>query len=198
MARYRSVMLLSLVLSGSVWGQDRRPEAVRDSVSIGGVLFTADGPIRHAPITSGGRTYVGSDDGYLYCLDTSSAKVLWKFRGGPTNRKVLGAGRLISAWPVSGAPVVHEGRVYFAAGIWPVMGVFVYALDAERGRVIWVNDRATSLWKSKTVSEQRKDQPEFEPSFISVSPMGQNSQRRASGERLLTNKRPGFSASRNL
>ena len=182
MASLRFILLPALALSGSVFGQDNRPAAVRDSVPVGGGRFTTDGPIRYAPVTSGGRTYVGSDDGHLYCLDASTGKVLWKFRGGPPNRKVLGAGRLISAWPVSGGPVVHEGKVYFAAGIWPVMGVFVYALDAESGSVVWVNDRATALWKSKTVSEQRKDQPEFEPSFISVSPMGRLS---VAGDRLV-------------
>jgi outer membrane protein assembly factor BamB len=51
----------------------------------------------------------------------------------PSERKLLGNGRLISTWPVRGGPVVADGRVYFAAGVWPFEGVFVYALDAETG-----------------------------------------------------------------
>ncbi len=144
----------------------------RDFVEVASHRFYTDGPVRYAPVTWNEHTYFGSDDGYLYCLHNSSGKLQWKFRAGPSNRKMLGAGRLISAWPISGGPVVHEGRVYVAAGLWPFMGVFIYSLDAETGKVIWVNDNATSLWKSEVVSEQRPQKPEFEPSFISVVPMG--------------------------
>ena len=31
--------------------------------------------------------------------------------------------------------------VYFAAGIWPSEGIYLYALDASTGKVIWVNDK---------------------------------------------------------
>ena len=146
---------------------------IRDSIDIAGQRIFTGGPIRHQPAEWPDRVFVGSDDGFLYCFDKTTGDERWKFRGGPSNRKALGAGRLISAWPISGGPVVQGDRVYFAAGIWPFMGVFVYALDAETGAVEWVNDRATALWKSEAVTEQRPDQTEFEPSFISVTPMGQ-------------------------
>ncbi|MFT5466411.1 MAG: outer membrane protein assembly factor BamB [Verrucomicrobiales bacterium] len=148
-------------------------EEIRDSFEIAGQTIFVDGPIRYAPADWGDLTFVGSDDGFLYCYDNTTGDEIWKFRGGPSNRKALGAGRLISAWPISGGPVVHENRVYFAAGIWPFMGVFVYALDCETGDIVWVNDRATALWKSAAVTEQRPDRTESEPSFISVTPMGQ-------------------------
>ncbi|MBF0199167.1 MAG: PQQ-binding-like beta-propeller repeat protein [Planctomycetes bacterium] len=47
---------------------------------------------------------------------------------------------MISKWPLRGGPVIADGKVYFSAGIWPFMGVFIYALDAESGEVIWLND----------------------------------------------------------
>ena len=37
--------------------------------------------------------------------------------------------------------MIRDKTVYFAASIWPFMGTFVYALDAESGAVTWVNDR---------------------------------------------------------
>jgi alpha-tubulin suppressor-like RCC1 family protein/chitodextrinase len=102
--------------------------------------FYTDGPIRFAPVAVNGKVYVGSDDGYLYCLDAGTGAVIWKFRGGPADRKVFGNERLISTWPVRGAPVFYNGKIYFACGLWPWEGIFVYALNADTGAVIWKND----------------------------------------------------------
>jgi len=101
--------------------------------------FHAAGPVRFAPAAWKGRIFFGSDDGFLYCLAAETGKLLWKFRGAPNERMHIGNGRLISMWPVRGAPVVSGGTVYIAAGIWPTMGVFVHALDAETGKVVWTN-----------------------------------------------------------
>ena len=108
--------------------------------------FYADGPVRLAPAVAGGKVYFGSDDGRLYCLGAASGKLLWTRRAAPSSRKVLGNGRLISVWPVRGGAVVADGRVYFAAGVWPFEGIFVCALDAATGRRIWVNDRCGSMY----------------------------------------------------
>ena len=125
--------------------------------------FYAQGPIRFAPAVWRGKAYVVSDDGYLYCLQVEDGKVLWKFCGAPTEQKVLGNKRLISMWPARGGPVVDEGRVYFAAGIWPFMGVFIYALDARTGKVLWVNETAGMMYI---------DQPHNSPAFAGVAPQG--------------------------
>ncbi len=109
--------------------------------------YFSDGPIRFAPIAANGKVWFASDDGFLYCLSASDGKLLWRFRGGPASRKLLGNGRLISAWPARGGPVLVDGVVYFAAGIWPFMGVFVHALDAETGRVLWTNRDCNSLYR---------------------------------------------------
>jgi len=37
--------------------------------------------------------------------------------------------------------VVSDGKVYFAAGVWPFEGVFVCAMDIETGELIWRNER---------------------------------------------------------
>ena len=102
--------------------------------------YYADGPVRFPPVVWQGKVYFASDDGFLYCLSTDKGELVWRFRGGPDGRRILGNSRLISVWPARGGPVVHEGMVYFAAGIWPFMGTFIYALDAETGAVIWLND----------------------------------------------------------
>src|SRR5439155_9024101 len=98
---------------------------------------------------------------------------LWKCRAGPSDRRVLGNGRLVSAWPARGAPVVHEGKVYFAAGIWPFMGIFLHALAARTGRVVWTNDGDGSLYIK---------QPHNADAFGGVAPQGALV---VSGDRLL-------------
>jgi len=125
--------------------------------------FYTDGPVRLPPAAAAGKVFVGSDDGYLYCLEAETGNLIWKFRGGPSDRKVLGNKRLISMWPVRGGPVVYKGRVYFAAGIWPFMGTFIYSLAIENGRIEWVNDETGSVYRN---------QPHLSPAFAGVAPQG--------------------------
>jgi len=106
--------------------------------------FYTDGPVRFAPVAWGGKVAFASDDGHLYCLDAAGGKLLWTFRGGPADRRILGNDRLISMWPARGAPVLCGGVIYFAAGIWPFMGTFIHAVDAETGRPVWTNSGSGS------------------------------------------------------
>ncbi|MBL8794300.1 MAG: PQQ-binding-like beta-propeller repeat protein [Planctomycetia bacterium] len=103
--------------------------------------FYTEGPVRAAPRADAERIYLASDDGHLYCLD-HAGKLQWKFRGGPSARKVLGHERLISAWPAGVRPVLADGTIYYVAGYWPLDGVFVHALDARTGAVRWTNGTA--------------------------------------------------------
>jgi outer membrane protein assembly factor BamB len=102
--------------------------------------FRTNGPVRFAPAVWENSVCFGSDDGHLYCVDLKTGTLRWKHQAVPSHRKLLGNRRLISVWPVRGGPVVAEGRVYFAAGVWPFEGVFVYAMDVESGEVVWRND----------------------------------------------------------
>lgn len=107
--------------------------------------FFTEGPIRFAPAGWRDRIFVTSDDGWLYALSLGDGRLLWKHRGGPDDRKVMGNERMISLWPARGGPVVADDKVYFAAGIWPSDGVYLHALDAESGSVLWTNDRTGGL-----------------------------------------------------
>ena len=108
--------------------------------------FTTGAPIRFAPAAWKDRAFVASDDGWLYCLASADGKLLWKKQGGPDDRMILGNDRMISRWPARGGPVIHEDVVYFAAGIWPTEGIYLYALDAATGKQVWVNDKAGSIY----------------------------------------------------
>ncbi|MHC4983489.1 MAG: outer membrane protein assembly factor BamB family protein, partial [Planctomycetota bacterium] len=125
--------------------------------------FYADGPVRFAPVAYKDKLLFASDDGCLYCLKAASGKLLWKFPGAPLDKRVLANGRLCSMYPARGAPVVRDGKVYFAAGIWPFLGTFIHALDAETGRVIWSNSGSGAIYIL---------QPHAAPSFAGVAPQG--------------------------
>ena len=52
----------------------------------------------------------------------------------------MGNGRMISRWPARGGPVVFDDVAYYAARIWPSDGVYVHALNAATGEVLWSNE----------------------------------------------------------
>lgn len=108
--------------------------------------FWTNGPVRFAPVIWEKHVLFGSDDGYFYCVDLLSGKLIWKKQAVPSDRKILGNERLISVWPVRGGAVVENGIVYFAAGIWPFEGIFVYALEVKTGKLVWLNDRLGTMY----------------------------------------------------
>ncbi len=107
--------------------------------------FFTGGPVRFAPAVWEDRVLAVSDDGFLYCLAAADGKLLWKLRGGPGDSMVLGNGQMVSRWPARGGPVIADGVVYFAAGIWPSEGIFIYAVEAATGKVLWCNNTAGSI-----------------------------------------------------
>ena len=108
--------------------------------------FFTNGPIRLAPVAWKNSVLFGSDDGHLYSLSAQTGKLQWKFQAVPSSRLILGNRRLVSVWPVRGGPVIEDDTIYFAAGVWPFEGVFIYALNAETGEQRWVNDRLGYLY----------------------------------------------------
>ena len=110
--------------------------------------FYSNGPIRLAPVAFAGRVCFGSDDGWLYCVDAETGELQWRVSGAPRDRETychLGNARVVSFWPVRGGPVLADDVVYFGAGIWPTLGVFVHAVDAQTGRLIWTNDNSHAI-----------------------------------------------------
>ncbi len=155
-----------IVMDGRLFlGFNDRDKLVALSTATGETLWTffADAPVRLPPVGWNGRVYFCSDDGFLYCLDASNGELVWKFDGAPSRQLALGNQRLISAWPARGGPVIRDGVVYFTTSIWPFMGTFIYALDADTGSVHWVND---------STGAQYIKQPHSAPSFAGVAPQG--------------------------
>ncbi|MBM3472846.1 MAG: methyltransferase domain-containing protein [Armatimonadetes bacterium] len=108
--------------------------------------FSTEGPVRFAPAVAEGRVFVGSDDGCLYCLSAGEGKLLWKHHFGPRDSRLMGNGQLVSRWPLRTGVAEENGIVYTTAGMWPGEGVYVAALRAEDGSVVWLNDESGSMY----------------------------------------------------
>jgi len=99
--------------------------------------FFTGAPVRLAPVWADGRLYAGSDDGMLYCLDAASGRLIWSDRPVPDSARILGAGRVMSLWPIRTDALVDGGVVYVGVGIFPTRGTEIRAYDARTGTRIW-------------------------------------------------------------
>jgi len=135
---HETVVAGGLVYFGS--SADHKVYAVRLDSGQEQWSFFTEGPVRFAPAIEGERVFVCSDDGRLYCLSATDGVLLWRFDGGPRNERMLGNQQMISRWPLRSGVAVDHGIVYLSAGMWPNEGVYLYALDAENGKVVWQNE----------------------------------------------------------
>ena len=138
-----------VIAAGTVFFGSSRNDSITALDAATGALkwrFFTDGPVRFAPVAWKDRVFAGSDDGNVYCLNAEDGSLRWKYRAVPSRRRLLGNGRLISVWPVRGGPVMADGTLYFAAGVWSFEGVFVCALNAETGKPRWINVRTGSIY----------------------------------------------------
>ena len=116
--------------------------------------YYTEGPIRLAPTLAHGNVYFGSDDGCVYCLRQADGSVVWKMRVGPKDDRLLSRGEMISRWPVRTGVLVEGQTAYFGAGVFPHEMIYLCAVNAIDGTVIWRND---------TISEQDAGRNDLSP-----------------------------------
>ncbi len=134
----RSLVCFASSTDGQVTALDAATGAFKWSYFTGA-------PVRFAPTVWKDRLFVVSDDGYLYCLRLMDGTLIDRWRGGPSDDQVLGNAKMISKWAARGGPVIHDGLLYWAAGIWQSEGVFIRAMNPDTGEVVWTNDRSGGI-----------------------------------------------------
>ncbi|QDT10621.1 PQQ-like beta-propeller repeat protein [Planctomycetes bacterium K23_9] len=102
--------------------------------------FYTDGPIRLAPTLAFGNVYFGSDDGKVYCLNAADGKVVWQMRVSGKDDRLISRGEMISRWPVRTGVLIDGDIAYFGAGVFPHETIYLCAVNARDGKVIWKND----------------------------------------------------------
>ncbi len=100
--------------------------------------FYTEGAIRFAPVWDNGKVYIGSDDGRVYCVDASTGTELWRAEASPEQRRIIAHGRVSSQWPLRTGLALHDGKIYFSAGLFPSNGgVYLSCLHADTGKEVW-------------------------------------------------------------
>ena len=113
-----------------------------------------EGPIRLAPSLAHGNVYFGSDDGKVYCLNALTGQPVWQMRVGPEDDRLLSRGEMISRWPVRTGVLIDGDTAYFGAGVFPHEMIYLCAVNALTGEIIWRND---------TISEQNAGRNDLTP-----------------------------------
>ena len=148
----------------AAWRVDSKGYELTAPTAAGGLVFVADGAgvvramdaatgklrwaactgagVRYPPTVDGPRLYVGSGDGWAYCYEAAAGVLLWRFRAAPVERMIPVYGKLQSTWPVAAGVAVRGGVAYLAAGMNNFDGTYVYALDAETGKIKWRNNES--------------------------------------------------------
>ncbi len=156
------VVSQGLVLFGS--SADHKLYALDAATGAERWSFFTGGPVRFAPAVQDGRVFFGSDDGFVRCLELESGALVWSFFAGPRRELLFGNQQLMGRWPIRSGVGVSAGTVYFAAGMWPSEGVYLYALRARDGAVLWRRHETARHY-------QRQPHP-GSYAFIGVAPQG--------------------------
>ncbi len=100
--------------------------------------YTADGRIDSPPTVHENILLFGTRNGWVYALRRSDGAVAWRFLAAPQQRLVGAQDALESAWPVLGSVLVHNGKLYCAAGRNSYLdgGIDAYEMDPHTGTIL--------------------------------------------------------------
>ena len=130
--------------------------------------FLAAGPIDSPPTIYKGLCIFGCGDGSVYCLDAASGKLAWRFKTSGIERRIGSDSRLESPLRISGAVLVQEDVVYFAAGRSSNLdgGIRVYGVDVWTGRKKYDTRLASGHWGRGKASGAPRGRLGFLPDIL--------------------------------
>jgi len=103
---------------------------VTDSAKLSWV-FSTGGMVRSSAAVADGKIFMGSWDGFFYCLNASSGNLVWKY----AIRQVIAS-----------SPAVYSWQVYFGAD-----DGYVYSLNATTGGLLWRTQIGGEVRSSPTI-----------------------------------------------
>jgi len=84
-----------------------------------------------SPTIYNGKLYIGSNDYYIYCLNTSDGSLIWKYKTGSF---------------VESSPTIYNDKLY--VGSWDN---YIYCLNASDGSLIWKYKTGSFVESSPTI-----------------------------------------------
>ena len=82
-------------------------------------IYKTGGAVVPSPAVANGCVFVGSNDHYIYCLNSSNGELMWNF---PTGSEV------------NSSPAIDNGRIYIGSD-----DGWVYCLDIATGMPFWIS-----------------------------------------------------------
>jgi outer membrane protein assembly factor BamB len=130
--------------------------------------YVAGGRIDTPPTIANGLCVFGAHDGWVYCLEAGTGRLVWRFRAASSEVRMMAYGQMESPWPVPGNVLVDRGAAFFAAGRHPCSedGVHVFAVKLRTGERIWektLDDVGLREWYSPMLPSKNKVGLDFEP-----------------------------------
>lgn len=83
---------------------------------------------RSTPTVEGNRVYCSSGFGDVACIDGTSGKLIWSYKGSELNKGTYGA------WGIAESLLIDGNKIYFSPGGPETMTI---ALDKATGNVVW-------------------------------------------------------------
>ncbi|MDX9753448.1 MAG: PQQ-binding-like beta-propeller repeat protein, partial [bacterium] len=96
-----------------------------------------EGPVRFAPTIWEGTVYVGCDGGWVHAWDLQTGDLRWTKNANLRDQRLPGNGKMISLFPIRTGILIEEGVAYYMAGLFPLQGVEMHAVDAKTGEERW-------------------------------------------------------------
>jgi outer membrane protein assembly factor BamB len=93
--------------------------------------FTTENQIESSAVYYNGKIYFGSDDYFVYCLDSKSGTLIWKYE---------------TANQVRSSPVIAQGKLFIGSHDY-----YLYCLNAQSGELIWRKRTAGAIDSSPLV-----------------------------------------------